>query len=102
MSRKSLGKAWAHRPLEYFTSSSSSFSFSSGLRVAGEEGGLGDDGVVWGEQEPERVGWVLGVVFWVGDCAGLSVGVFEFAAGAEVELRMGGVEEVVVVCSLAG
>lgn len=43
MSWKSLGSAWAHRPLEYFTSSSSSFSFRSGLRVAGEEGGLGEE-----------------------------------------------------------
>lgn len=38
-----MGNAWAHRPLEYFTNSSSSFCFRSGLRVAGEEGGLGEE-----------------------------------------------------------
>lgn len=43
MSWKSLGSACAHNPLEYFSSSSSSFILRSGLRVAGEEGGLGDE-----------------------------------------------------------
>lgn len=40
---------------------------------------------------------------WAGDCRGLSVGVFEVGAGAQVEfgLRMGEGEDVVV-CSLAG
>lgn len=49
VSSNSLGNACAQRPLQYFINNSSSFSLRSGLRVAGEEGGLEDDGEDDGE-----------------------------------------------------
>lgn len=76
------------------------------MRVAGDEGGLGDeedDGGDRGEREPERVRWAAGGLCWAGECKGLSVEVFEVGAGTVVEfgVRMGEGEDGVV-CSLAG
>lgn len=80
MSWKSLGSAWAHSPLEYFTSSSPSFCFRSRERAAGEDGGLGeeeeeDGGVIAGGWGLVRGGGVVGGLCGVGECEGLSVGV---------------------------
>lgn len=98
-----MGSACAHRPLEYFSSSSSSLSFSSELRVAGEEGGLGeeeDEGGDWGEHDPERVSCVLGVFCWAAAREGLS------AATCDVQLtageETGGKGDEGALCSLAG
>lgn len=98
-----MGSACAHRPLEYFSSSSSSLSFSSELRVAGEEGGLGeeeDEGGDWGEHDPERVSCVLGVFCWAAAREDLS------AATCDVQLtageETGGKGDEGALCSLAG
>lgn len=106
MSWKSLGRAWAHRPLEYFSSSSSSFSLRSGLKAAGEDGGLGDeeeDTADWGEWEPERVKRVLGGLCWAGGGEDLSEGTFEVGKEGEVDFGLAeGKVDNIVDCSLAG
>lgn len=99
-----MGSACAHRPLEYFSSSSSSLSFRSELRVVGEEGGLGeeeDEGGDWGEREPERLSCVLGLFCWAGEREGLSAAAcdVEITAGEETE---GKGDEGGAPCSLAG
>lgn len=83
-----MGRACAHRPLEYLSNSSSSLSFRSELRVAGEEGGLGeeeDEGGDWEEREPERVSCVLGVFCWVGEFEDLSAVTCDVEITAEEE-----------------
>lgn len=81
-----MGSACAHRPLEYFSSSSSSLSFRSEPRVAGEEGGLEEDeGGDWGERDPERVSGVLEVFCWVGEFEGLSAVTCDVEITAEEE-----------------
>lgn len=98
-----MGSACAHSPLGYFSSSSSSLSFRSELRVAGEEGGLGeeeDEGGDWGEREPERVSSALGALRWAGEREGLSAATCE--AGVTAKGETGGEGDEGALCSLAG
>lgn len=98
-----MGSACAHRPLEYFSSSSCSLSFRSELRVLGEEGGLGeeeDEGGDWGEREPERVSCVPGLLGWAGEREGLSAATCDVAITAGEEA--GGKGDEGALCSLAG
>lgn len=94
--------------MEYFSSSSSSFSLRSGLREDGEDGGLGDeeeDTGDGGERELglELVGWSLGGLCWAGGVEGLSAGTFEVGTEAEEDFGLDdGTVVTTVGCSLAG